>query len=891
MFLLLSPQINRAENLDRENLIGVLLYRISNHIHWANSSSISSYRVHVIDRDFAIAKQLENIANIRRLHDRTFIVSASDDSKIPENVHMVYLANSSANLFNEVRQSINNRNILLVTHNISDQQNIHLNLYDTNNGEIKFHVNKANVINQNLGIDPDIILLGGSEVDVAVLYRQGQEKLDRAKLQLAVIEADINKIDAEKKILSAQLSDKQRDLVEQSEKLLNARERVKQLTDQLVQYQSQLSGLTEKLKETQDKLENQEEKIKQQSATITQHERSIARQQELQNKFEKEIQNQLELISKQKVSLDARKEQLNQQKSEIELRTSILNEQQSKIAKQVERISTQKNIISDQEEKIQVQAEEMSNRGKIIADQRTYLLLMTVMVSMALVIMALIYRNSRQNKKVNQQLTDQRDLLSRSAIELANARDLADKANQAKSSFLANMSHELRTPLNAVLGFSEFLATDSDLTEKQLRYINIINRSGQHLLSMINDVLDISKIEAGMVSVDLASFEIRELCDDVISMFSAKMESANVKLRYMVEEDVPDYIISDSVKLRQILINLLGNSIKFSQNGEIILSVKLTKNQEKVVFKVSDQGIGISKQNLALIFRPFAQVGDASINKKGTGLGLAISRQYALLMGGDLNVESELGKGSIFTFAQPLQTADNQSAKILPFNRHIVGLEDQFGKQSILVVDDHSESRLLLYNILSSVGFHVEEAENGRRATEIFSQHQIDMIFMDINMPIMDGHTACSAIRKMPGGKEVKIVAITANARKEQLDHILTENFNNVVFKPFRINRILDVVAEQLNTKFKFEHEKKQEVLRKVNIDPGAVGRLNESTIESLLASARKLDAEVFQSQLDQIKDNESQSGLKMLAQDFRFDKIIEILEEAKTFREYNGIA
>jgi len=873
-----------SEDYARENFIGVLLYRIANHIHWANSSAIDSYHLHIVDENSAIADQLENIAKIRKLHGKNIVVSSGSSLEIPENLQLIYLANSKAEYFSRLRQILKNKNVLLVSHNVADDQNIFLNFYDIGKSKIKFRINKANVINQNLGVDPDIILLGGSEVDVATLYRQGQEKLDSAKKQLEKIEEDIKRISTDRAALSQQLSQRQEQLREQSDKLIEAREQVKKLTEQSQHYQSQVEEFSKKLKGSQLKLE-------QQSLTIAQQKSSISQQESLQSKIEQELQTQQQRINKQQSALDERKQRLDQQKNEIELRSSILEKQQSQINSQYQRINKQKNTILEQEQKIQKQSEEMSHRGKVIADQQTYLFLLSLLVGMAMLVIVLIYRNSRQSRVVNQQLTEQRDLLSRSAIELAKARDIADKANQAKSSFLANMSHELRTPLNAVLGFSEFLASDSDLSEKQLRYINIVNRSGQHLLSMINDVLDISKIEAGMISVDLESINIRELCNDVFSILSAKAETEGLRLKLQIEDEVPDYIVSDSVKLRQILINLLGNSIKFSQKGDVILKVSATGNHEKLQFKVTDQGIGISKEHQSLIFKPFAQVGDSLENRKGTGLGLSISRQYAILMGGDLNVESSPGEGSTFTCALPLRTGVASSAKILPFNRRVVGLEDQCIKRSILVVDDHIESRMLLNNILSSVGFHVEEAANGKIAVDIFGKNKFDLIFMDINMPILDGIEATRQIRQIEGGADVKIVAITANARKEQLQLIQFEEIDDIVFKPFRINQIFEVVGKHINAKFKYERERKAEKISRQTVDLLSICQFSADYIDKLMASARHLDIESFASLLDDVKDSDCYDGLSQLAQDFRFDSIIEILEKAKSLHGRNGIA
>jgi signal transduction histidine kinase len=334
--------------------------------------------------------------------------------------------------------------------------------------------------------------------------------------------------------------------------------------------------------------------------------------------------------------------------------------------------------------------------------------------------------------------------------ELKTARDAADSANRAKSSFLANMSHELRTPLNAILGFANLLREDG-VSEKQRADLNIIHRSGEHLLGLINDVLDIAKIEAGREKLEIAPCDLRELIRDVTGMALIRAVEKNLELSVIHSPDFPEFVETDAKKLRQMLINLLGNAVKHTERGMVTLNLNAQSGADSehvlLSFEVHDTGIGIAPEDQERILEPFVQVG-TTLRQKGTGLGLAITRQFAVLLGGSIEVSSAPGEGSLFRLKIPAKRAEPVIADSAAAEREYVLSADQ-QEYRILVVDDALENRQLLERLLQHAGFQVRVAEDGEQAIDIFQAWRPQFIWMDLRMPGMDGAEATRRIRAL----------------------------------------------------------------------------------------------------------------------------------------------
>ncbi len=453
--------------------------------------------------------------------------------------------------------------------------------------------------------------------------------------------------------------------------------------------------------------------------------------------------------------------------------------------------------------------------------------------------------------------------------ELVRAKDAAEVASQAKSKFLANISHELRTPLNAILGFSQLLIRDAAAQPSQRQHLEIINRSGEHLLALINDVLSMSKIEAGLVALNETCFDLFALLDSLEHMLWAKADAKGLDLQFERSPDLPQYLHADEGKLRQVLINLLSNAIKFTSVGNVRLRAQLAGESEPnlpnpngspgngtvpplcLAFEVADTGPGIPHQDLPNLFKPFVQATAGHRSHEGTGLGLAISRQFVELMGGHLEVESIAGKGATFTFtiqAQPAQSTD--LAPVRPARR-IIGLAPHQPACRILIVEDRWENRQLLLNLLQPLGFEVREAQDGREAIAQWQSWHPHLIWMDMRMPVMDGYEATRRIRALEkiqhtlqeeqslteitihhsndqghlpsqissptpslpqspapySSKPTAIIALTASAFEESRSDVLAAGCDDFVRKPFQEHVIFDVIAQYLPIEYCYAPE------------------------------------------------------------------------------------
>jgi PAS domain S-box-containing protein len=389
----------------------------------------------------------------------------------------------------------------------------------------------------------------------------------------------------------------------------------------------------------------------------------------------------------------------------------------------------------------------------------------------------------------------------------------AESANKARSLFLANMSHELRTPLNSILGFTQLILRDITPQDIHHGYLKIIHNSGEHLLGLINDVLDMSKIESGRISLSTNDFDLYQFLDNLQKMFYLKANTQALQLIFKRSPEVPRWIHADEPKLRQILINLLSNAIKFTSRGSVTLSVEVnnlqpTTSPKNLIFRVEDTGEGIPDTELEKIFEAFAQTELGQKASEGTGLGLSISSKFAQLMGGKITVSSILGKGSFFEVNLPVnipnqrpnqrpnQTFTNLSSN--PQNKQIIGLAPNQPEFRILVVEDRWESRHLLVKLLESVGFQIREAENGVEAIAIWEEWQPHLIWMDMRMPVMDGYEATRQIKTTLKGQATVIIALTASALEEEKTIILSAGCDDFVRKPFHEALIFDKLAEYL---------------------------------------------------------------------------------------------
>ncbi len=504
--------------------------------------------------------------------------------------------------------------------------------------------------------------------------------------------------------------------------------------------------------------------------------------------------------------------------------------------------------------------------------------------------------------------------------ELQLAKEAADAANRAKSEFLSNMSHELRTPLNAILGFTQIMSRDPRINPEQRENLEIINRSGEHLLTLINDILDLSKIESGGITLNSSSFDLYSLLSTLEQMLRGKALSKNLELIFDLSPNLPQYIQADGNKLRQVLINLLSNAIKFTVKGGITLRAELkhhlsnlsissydssdhnidhssddssselthpnlnlaNRTDTVIRFEIEDTGVGIAAEDLETIFDPFVQTQTGRSFTEGTGLGLAISRKFVDLMGGELTINSQLNQGTLVQFLLPVQLAqaDQIDRPVQP--RKIIRLNsDQ--EYRILIAEDREANRQLLVKLLTPLGFRLKEAVHGRDAIAIWEEWSPQLILMDMRMPVMDGYAATKYIKQHLKGQATVIIALTASVFSNEKNLILSAGCDDFLHKPFRDDILLEKIAQHLGLSYIYEELEPESLdvpsVQAQLVTPEALQVMPFDWIERMYEAANQADAEVLLQLIEELPPEQGHIAvaLQSIINDFGFDRIIEL--------------
>jgi PAS domain S-box-containing protein len=485
---------------------------------------------------------------------------------------------------------------------------------------------------------------------------------------------------------------------------------------------------------------------------------------------------------------------------------------------------------------------------------------------------------------VKEDVTERQHIME--ALEAAKL--AAESSNRAKSTFLATMSHEIRTPLNAILGFAQLLLRDPSLSTTQLQRINTINRSGEHLLALINDILEMSKIEAGRATLNVTSFDLHALIHDLEAMIRVRTDARQLQFSVTIAPDLPRNILSDENKLRQIFINLLGNAAKFTELGSIDWNIRIARQatgESRLIADVIDTGPGITSEDLPRIFDTFEQAFAGRRMGEGTGLGLSISQKFAQILSGEITVSSEVGKGSIFSLNIAVQVAPDGAAAAIGNRRRVIELQPGQTVYRVLIADDNAESRLLISDMLEAAGFETRQVANGEEAVTCYQSWNPQIVLMDMFMPILNGYQATRRIRELNTEIHVCIIAVTANAFEDERLKILETGVNGYIRKPFTADELFEAIRTCTDVQYIYEQDQPGIPSGLPTSDISGEEALKELPLELVIQMEQETISANFE-RLMRLIDQVSLTSpaiahsLRELAVGYRYERLLEIFRQ-----------
>jgi signal transduction histidine kinase/CheY-like chemotaxis protein len=841
---LLSFSLYAYDNIkSRDELISAYIYLLSKNTSWPNEESFKTFKITIVDDDLELYHTFKRVSKDLSLKNRNielFHVDSIDDINYND-TSVIFLSKNFRDSLKDVYHDIDLNFILLISEAAKDSKHIMINLYEDKKYRINIEVNLNNIQVHSLDVNNKILLAGGSKVGIAKLYHSSIDMIKKQEKQFMIYQNLNNKLKKDLQKYKFEID------------TLN-----KKIYDKKMEYEKTISDIAKKelFIEKKDKL------LKLKERKIELKEKKILRLKKDLNTLKNKLRVHKDILNKKIKNIE-------KQKQSIERYSKILDEKILDIEKLDKKIK-------EQEEMILLNQNMQKKQKHQIEQQQTSIYLMGIIAGLLFFFVLYFYKNKLRYQQLNENLQI--------------AKDEAIYANKAKSTFIAKMSHELRTPLNAILGFSDLLLKNDDLTRSDKKAIKIINSSGVFLLTLINDILDISSIESKKILLEEKSVDLRRILDDVSLIVQNSVEAKNLALEVKYKDYSMECIVIDDKKIKQILLNIITNAIKYSDKGTISVVVS-TEDNHLLDIKISDEGVGISEDELKYVFEPFKQVGEAS-SSTGTGLGLAIVKQFVNIMNGEIFVKSELDKGSVFEIKIPYKECNSDEINMdnLDQTKQIIGISKDSKRLKVLIVEDKENNILLLKNILSILHFELEIAKNGEDAISLFESFKPDLIFMDKRMPKMNGNVATNIIRGLKGGRDVKIIFLTANAFASKM--VKEFDVDDFILKPYKPNEIYNVISKHFDVKYIYKSLKTKDIELSHEFSKSkfqeSLKKLDKELLDELFDKALLLNQEDMFTILKKIKtkDENLYNTLEKLVSDINFIDIVSAIKDIRKFKK-----